>query len=178
MGNLIEIPADRLNMNVCSLWSKDWLLLSAGDFAANKYNMMTVGWGSFGVMWGKPFAMAVVRPQRFTRPLIENFQNFTLCAFPEQYKDALKFCGSKSGRDLGDKAKAAGLTACASKEVSAPSCAEAELIVECRINYQTRFDADKMDPAVMDQWYPGKDLHEIYFGEIVRIAGTEKYLAK
>lgn len=179
MNKRIEIPADKLNMNVCSLWSKDWLLLSAGDFAAKQYNMMTVGWGSFGVMWGKPFAMVVVRPQRFTRGFIEKSGCFTLCAFPEQYRAALSFCGAKSGRDFPDKAAAAGLSACASKCVSAPAYDEAELVVECSVNYRSAFDGAKMtDPGILEKWYPGKDLHAVYFGEILHISGTEKYLAR
>ena len=179
MSERIEIPADKLNMNVCGIWSRDWLLLSAGDFASKRYNMMTVGWGSFGVMWGKPFAMAVVRPQRFTRRFIEESGCFTLCAFPESCRDALRFCGAKSGRDLPDKAAAAGLSACAAQCVSAPAYDEAELVVECAVNYRSRFDGAKMtDSGILEQWYSGGDLHEVYFGEILHISGTEKYLAR
>lgn len=175
----IEIPVEKFRMDVCKLWSKDWLLLSAGDFAAKRYNMMTVGWGSFGVMWGKPMAMIVVRPQRFTRPLLEQYGNFTLAAFPESCRAALQFCGSKSGRDFPDKAAAAGLTACASQSVTAPGYEEAELIVECRINYHSRFEESAMlDASVMGKWYPDNDLHEMYFGEILRVSGTEKYVAE
>ncbi len=57
-----SIPFDRLRLPVVSLWDRQWLLLATGDFEAGEYNCMTVGWGSFGVMWGRPHAVVVVRP--------------------------------------------------------------------------------------------------------------------
>ena len=80
---LHPIPIDQLLLNVSALWSEQWLLLTAGDFRAGKFNAMTVGWGSFGVMWNKPFVQVVVRPTRYTYQFMEQYEDFTLCAFPE-----------------------------------------------------------------------------------------------
>ena len=60
--------------------------------------MMTVGWGSIGVIWRKPFVMALVRPQRHTINFMENFDTFTLAAFPHEKRSVLDFCGSKNQR--------------------------------------------------------------------------------
>jgi len=138
-----------------------------------------VGWGSIGTMWGKPFAMIVVRPQRHTIGYLEKGADFTLTAFPEAYRGALQFCGSKSGRDVPCKAVAAGLTPIVSAQVASPGYEEAELIIECKKSFKSCMKAEQfLNPDDIKNWYPAEDFHEIYFGEIVRISGTEKYLAK
>ncbi len=159
------------------LWSKEWLLLSAGDFKTGKHNAMTVGWGSFGVMWGKPFAMAVVRPQRHTIQFLEEYDTFTLTAFPEQYHAALQFCGAKSGKDVTEKTVAAGLTPCAAENIAAPAYREAELVIECRKSFRSDMKPEMfLNPDDVKNWYPASDFHRIYFGEIVQISGTDKYI--
>lgn len=179
MNKRQEIDFYHFNTKIFELWAKDWLLLSAGDYSCGKYNMMTVGWGSFGVIWRKPFVMALVRPQRYTLPFMNEFDSFTLCAFPEEYRNALNFCGSKSGRDYPDKAKEAGLNPIASHLVKAPSYEEAELVIECKKTYMSVMEEKSfIDPATAKEFYPDGDWHHIYFGEICRIEGTEKYLAK
>lgn len=179
MNDRIEIPADKFRVKACSLWSRDWLLLSAGDFAAGDFNMMTVGWGSIGTMWGRPFVMVLVRPQRYTLAFIEKHPTFTLCAFPESCRGALRFCGSESGRDHADKARAAGLTPCAAKLASAPAYAEAELVIECRKSYvSTLKQGAFLNESDVSACYPAGDFHRVYFGDILRIEGMEKYLSE
>jgi flavin reductase (DIM6/NTAB) family NADH-FMN oxidoreductase RutF len=150
------------------------MLLTSGDFAAGRFNTMTVGWGSLGVMWGRPFVQVVVRPTRYTYGFMEQYDTFTLCAFPEAYRQALQLLGTKSGRD-GDKIAEAGLTPVASTQVAAPGFAEADLIVECRKMYWQDMDpAHFLDPTI-DNHYAKKDYHRVYFGEVVAIHGTEAY---
>lgn len=176
MPELSAIAWEDFQMPVFRQWAKDWLLLCAGDFNEKKYNMMTVGWGSFGVIWGKPFAMILVRPQRFTMPILDEYPTFTLSAFPAANKDALSFCGSKSGRDYADKAAAAGLTPVASHQIGAPGFAEAELIFECKKIYGDELKAaGYIPPFTADEWYPQKDYHRVIYGEIVGIYGTGNY---
>jgi len=105
----IDIPYDKLILPVCRAWEQQWLLLTAGDFSAGAFNPMTVAWGAFGVMWSRPLAMVVVRPTRYTYRFMEQYETFTLCAFHEEHRDKLEYCGNHSGRN-GDKAKACGLT--------------------------------------------------------------------
>lgn len=178
MEKRIEIAPEHFCAEVCGLWKKP-LLLTAGDFAKKEFNMMTVGWGAAGVIWGKPFVMTLVRPQRFTLGLMEHFSSFTLCAFPESKAGALQFCGSHSGRDLPRKAEAAGLTPCPAALVAAPGYEEAELVMECRKTYESQLAEESfLNPATLHACYPDGNLHKIFFGEIVRISGAEKYLAK
>jgi len=168
------IAFEALAVRPHDFWSRTWPLLTAGDFPSGKFNTMTVGWGSLGTMWNKPFVQVVVRPTRHTHMFMERFDTFTLCALPEQYRPALQIMGSKSGRDT-DKVALTGLTPIASSVVAAPSYDEAELIVECRKIYR-----DEVKPAgfllpEIDRNYPQKDYHCIYFGEIVAMTGTDKY---
>jgi flavin reductase (DIM6/NTAB) family NADH-FMN oxidoreductase RutF len=168
------IPAAELQVTAHHLWSKQWLLLTSGDFATGDFNTMTVGWGSLGTMWNRPFAQIVVRPGRYTHEFLERFDHFTLSAFSSNYRKALALLGSKSGRD-GDKISETGLTPIASTEIGSPGFAEAELILECRKSYRQVMDpAGFLDPTI-DKNYPVKDYHTIYFGEILAVFGESDY---
>ena len=168
------IAFDQLTVRAHHLWAIQWMLLTAGDFASGKFNTMTVGWGSLGTMWGRPFAQVVVRPVRHTYQFMESHNTFTLCAFAEQYREAVQYLGTVSGRDT-DKITESGLTPIASAQVAAPAFAEAELIIECRKIYSDDMDPTRfVDPAIEDN-YPQKDYHRIYFGQILAIAGLNDY---
>jgi flavin reductase (DIM6/NTAB) family NADH-FMN oxidoreductase RutF len=168
------IPFDHFLAHPFKLWETDWLLLASGDFASGNYNCMTIGWGSVGIMWGRPFIQVVVRPHRYTYQFIERYPTFTVCAFPKSYRPALNILGTKSGRD-GDKISEAGLTTQASTIVASPSFAEAELVFECEKIFWSDFDPSHfLDPGI-DRNYPKKDYHRSYFGEIVSLRGIEKY---
>ncbi len=175
--NRLDIPLEDLLVRPVHLWHKQWLLLCAGDFAAGEFNAMTVGWGGFGEMWNKPLALIVVRPTRHTIRFTDRFESFTLCAFPEENRHALSYCGSHSGRD-GDKIKASGLTPIASRCVAAPGFDQAELILECRKSYWADLDPARfLDPATESN-YPRRDYHRMYFAEIVAAAGTPAWRRK
>jgi flavin reductase (DIM6/NTAB) family NADH-FMN oxidoreductase RutF len=150
------------------LWDIQNLLLTSGDFSRDRYNAMTVGWGSIGYIWRRPFVQVMVRPVRFTYSFIEEFDTFTLCAFPKQFNAALQLLGTKSGRD-GDKITEAGLTPVLSTKVAAPGYAEASLVIECRkIYWDDVRPQNFLDPEI-DKHYPRKDYHRFYFGEILAI---------
>ena len=171
---LKQVDPKQLTIKFADIWKKQGMLLTSGDFKNGHFNTMTVGWGSLGVMWVKPFVQVVVRPTRFTYEFTEKYDNFTLCAFPKENRKALNLLGTKSGRD-GDKIKESGLTPIGSKEVSSPGFAEANLIFECRKIYWDNFTPENfLDPKI-DKNYPQKDYHRIYFGEIIAIWGDESF---
>lgn len=171
------IPLNELTVKIHHLWAQQWLVLTAGDLVQNEFNSMTVAWGSLGVMWNKPFAQVVVRPQRYTFDFIERYPTFTLCAFPEEYRDALDLLGSRSGRDL-DKIKAAGLHPQPASQVAAPLFEEASFVLECRKIYWQDFLPDHFLVPEIARNYPKKDYHRCYFGEILAAAGTDEFLSK
>ena len=168
------ISIENFSVRPHHLWNEQWLLLTAGDFSRNRFNTMTVAWGSFGTMWHKPFAQIVVRPGRYTHQFTEEFGSFTLSGLPEEYRNALKILGTRSGRD-GDKIAEAGLTPIASSAVAAPAFDEAELIVQCRMLYRQQMDPGGFLHEDIETNYPAKDYHTIYYGEIVAVEGTQRF---
>jgi flavin reductase (DIM6/NTAB) family NADH-FMN oxidoreductase RutF len=165
---LTAIDPNQFIVKAVDIWDNPGMLLTSGDFETGHFNTMTVGWGSLGVMWSKPFVQVVVRPTRYTYGFMERYDSFTLCAFPRTNRKALSFLGSRSGRDS-DKIKEAGLTPIASTVVCAPAFAEANLIFECKKMYWDDFHPANFLKPTIEKNYPLKDYHRIYFGEIVRL---------
>ncbi len=170
----VEIHPDSLRVNPFGLWSRRWLLLAAGDWASGSFNVMTVAWGSLGVMWNRPFAQVVVRPSRHTFHFMETHPTFTLCAFPEEHREALVRLGTTSGRN-GDKLTGCGLTPMPSSKVPSPSFREADLVIECRTIYRHRFDPSEFVDPSLDEEYPKKDYHMVYYGEVVALWGIPSH---
>jgi flavin reductase (DIM6/NTAB) family NADH-FMN oxidoreductase RutF len=160
------------------LWDKTWFLLTAGELPSKaaagpvtpSFNSMTVSWGGLGFIWGKPLAIVVVRPQRYTLEFMERSGDFTLCAFPEACRGALNVLGTKSGRDI-DKIGGCGLTPIALPSVRSPGYDEADLIIACRKTYWQDLDPGHFLASYIEPQYR-KDYHRMYFGEVVAIEGT------
>ncbi len=164
--NLSLLPHDILEFRA--------MLLTSGNFTTGNFNMMTIGWGAFGTMWNKPLAMVVVRPTRFTFDFMEKYPDFTITAFPDEYRKALRILGTKSGRDM-NKLELAGLTPTAAKIVGSPTFTQAELSIECRKTYFDDLEPDHfLDKSILKN-YPARDFHRIYFGEIIYVEGIAKY---
>ncbi len=173
--NLKQINPENLSINPYKLFERQSLLLTCGDFSQNRVNCMTIGWGSTGSMWNKPYVVVVVRPSRYTFEFMENFNDFSVTAFPENQKEALKILGSRSGRDL-DKINLAGLTPIPSQLIKSPTFVEAELSIECKKVYWQDLDPSHfLDPNI-ERSYPRKDYHRVYYGEIINIMGTDQYI--
>ena len=98
--------------------------------ADDKVNTMTIGWGTVGVVWGKPVFQVLVRESRHTKQMLEANGEFTVNV-PMGSIDGkiLGYCGTKSGREM-DKAAASGLTLV--KEDGFCYYAEAELVLCCK----------------------------------------------
>lgn len=171
------IQPKNFRADIFDLWKDKWLLLTAGELDHMAFNSMTVAWGSLGIMWNKPFAQVVVRPTRHTINFIGAYDSFTLCAFGKEYRDKLKYFGTVSGKDE-NKTEKSGLKIIASETVSCPAYDEAELIIECRKIYNSRFSPSEFLENWIDGKYPEKDYHHVFFGEITRISGTDMYRKK
>ena len=159
------------------LFDRQMVLLTSGDFTNGDFNCMTIGWGLFGTMWSVPAALVVVRPSRFTYEFMERFDNFTMTAFPKEFKRDVVYLGRHSGRDE-DKLAKTKLTAIAADLVSSPTFAEAELSVECKKIYYSDYKPDHFLAPFIHKQYDGGDYHRLYYGEILQIKGTDKYQIK
>ncbi len=174
---LKKIAVENFNTNIFNLFNQGWMLLTAGDMQG-KYNPMTISWGFMGTFWFKPLVIVGVRPQRFTCEFMEDYNSFSLCAFPEELKSALSFCGANSGRQT-DKVKDSGLTVIECDKIEAPAYEEAELIIECRKVYADQLDGKSfLEKAIINECYKERDFHKLFFGEIVNIRGLDKYCQK
>ena len=160
-----KIELKDLNRNLPELLEKRWALLTVAD--GEGCNPMTVSWGGVGRLWNLPVVTVYVRPQRYTKGLMDAGDYFSLTFLPEERHDAVAFCGAKSGRDT-DKVKECGLTVL--EDEKAPYFAQGELTFICRKVYEQDMAGECfVDAAVDAKNYPGKDYHRMYVGEIVAV---------
>jgi flavin reductase (DIM6/NTAB) family NADH-FMN oxidoreductase RutF len=169
-----DIDIKEFNSDVFELLDK-WLLLTGGSFEDGECNPMTISWGLFGTIWFKNVVMIAVRPQRHTLNFIEKYDTFTLCALPEDKKEVLEFCGTKSGAQV-NKIKECGLTPIKSENIEAPGLEEAELIIQCRKLYHDEIKGKNfLDKKIISTSYPERDYHHTFIAEIIKISATQKY---
>ena len=162
---LRNIDPKQITKNPFAMIGEQWMLITAGN--GEKCNTMTASWGGVGVLWQTPVATCYVRPQRYTKQFLDAEEYFTLTFFGEEYRDALKLCGTRSGRDV-DKVKECGFTVkCAA--CGAPYFEEAGLVIVCRKRYVQDFDPAAIPDDVKEKQYPNKDYHTMYIGEIVEV---------
>ena len=149
--------------NVFKLIGKDWMLITAGT--RESFNTMTASWGGMGVLWDKKVCFAFVRPTRYTFEFLEKSEFYTFSFLEEQYRDILMYCGTKSGRDV-NKVIETNLTPIFGN--GTVFFAEARLVMECRKIYVQDITPDNFLDQTMNEYYPKKDYHRIYVGEIIR----------
>ena len=159
-----ELDIRDVKENLVKMIADDWALVSAAD--GESWNTMTISWGAVGELWGKDVVFAFIRPQRYTKEFMDKSDYFTVSFFDEKYKDALKICGTKSGRDC-DKISLAGLSAEFDGEAVYP--AEARTVIKCRkIAVQKMDNSGFLDPSIESNYKAG-DYHFIYIGEIEKV---------
>ena len=163
MNEFIVVNPYEMEGNPFQMIDKQWMLITAGNESGA--NTMTASWGGLGILWHKPVSFAFIRPTRYTYEFTEREEYYSLCFFGEEYRDALKLCGTVSGRDR-DKIAEAGLTL--RYDAEAPYFDEAETVMICR-----KIAAQDMDPAgfidtSVEKHYHN-DYHRIYTGEITKV---------
>ena len=153
--------------DIINLIDKQWMLVTAGD--ESSFNTMTASWGAVGNLWNRPVAIIFIRPERYTHEFLENGGRVSLSFFVEQYRDALKLCGSRSGRDC-DKVAEAGLTAQA-LDNGTMVFDQARLTLDCRQLFRTEMtEADFIDKSLLEKWYGAKGgMHTVYVLDIENV---------
>ena len=140
------------------------LLASRGR--QGRANAMAIGWGTIGIIWGRPIFVVLVRPSRYTYTLIEETGQFTVNVLPATMTDVASYCGTHSGRDH-DKIREEGLTEVPGERVALPTLAEAEITFECTVVHKNDVLPSELARAVREGCYSGGDFHRLYFGEIM-----------
>jgi len=138
-----------------------------------KINVMTIGWGTIGIIWGMPMFLVLVRPSRFTYSFIEETGDFTVNVPSERLREAVSFCGSVSGRDY-DKFKEKNLTPLPGKGVKSPMIAECIFHYECKVLHRNDIIPARVPENVSGEFYPQGDYHRIFFGRIISTFSDNK----
>jgi flavin reductase (DIM6/NTAB) family NADH-FMN oxidoreductase RutF len=160
---------------VMEVLSSRGLLLGTYD-AAGKPNIMTIGWGAVGPVWGKPLWVVLVRPSRYTHDGIEKAGCFTVNVPTPEMAPACDQAGTKSGRDM-DKFEALGLAVERTLVVKAPAVTQCPIIYECKVVHSNEVAPSRMARDILASAYPAGDYHSVYWGEIVA-ARAEKDAAR
>lgn len=158
-----RIELTELSVKPFHLLDKEWALLVAGKDAPNP---MTVSWGGLGTLWMRPVVTVYVRDSRHTYGLLNAHPEFTLNFMDAGAKEALNFCGTKSGRDF-DKWAETGLEQEAAQTVAVPRVAGAKLAFECRVLSTADIDPARFLEPAIEKLYAAKDYHRVYFGEVL-----------
>ncbi len=170
---------------VFELFSKQWALVTAGN--TQHFNSCTISWGSMGTLWTKPtksgsIITVYLHPSRYTCDFLKEYDSFTVSFFPQEYKEALSYMGSHSGRNE-KKSGNAGLTAIPFGD--SITYEEAELTFLCRKVYGHQLSKDDIAKDIQDyyrnnpkaypvdengQWQP----HYLFIGEILEVSDKRK----
>ena len=157
--------------NAVKMIGDDWTLITA-EKADGTINTMTASWGFMGVIWYKAVCAIVIRPQRYTLEFVEEAERLSLTFFGEEWREALKLCGTKSGRDM-DKIAESKLTVCHA-ENGVPYFEEAKTVLVCRKLYADWLKPECfLDKAVMEKSYPREDYHKFFICEIENVLEKE-----
>lgn len=161
--NIEDFGSVELNNN--AFLSDESALLTAE--ADGKVNTMTIGWGTIGNLWGKKVVTCYVRPQRYTKELLDVSNTFSISVLPKGNKDTTLFLGMKSGRDI-DKIAEAKLNV--NRDYGIPFVEEAELVYLCKKLYEAPLvDEAFQDTELRDKQYPKKDYHTMYIAEVCSV---------
>ena len=141
--------------------------LLLGSYDANrKPNLMTIGWGQIGYIWGKPIWTILVRPSRYTYQCIEHTGCFTINVPGDHLSLAAAECGSTSGRDV-NKFTVCKLTEEQGANVFAPVVAECPIVYECQVVHRNDIIPDRLADEILEGLYVDGDYHRVYFGHIL-----------
>lgn len=164
-----EIRPVDLDDNVFQIMGRDWMLITAE--AEGRLNTMTAAWGGFGVMWDSDVVYTVLRPQRYTKQLIDAADTFSLTFLPAGNTKLLGYLGSASGRNE-DKIAKSGLTV--AREDGTPYFSEGRVVIICKKLFAQELSASGfIDKEIIDSLYSDGDFHTLYVSKIIKILRAE-----
>lgn len=158
-----------------ALRSPGLLLVSACE--GGRPNVMTIGWGLIGTLWGLPTFAVFVRPSRYTHHVLERAGDFTVNLPAKGMEEVVSTCGTVSGREV-DKFRETGLKPVPSRRVRSPIIGQCIAHLECSILYRTSIDEGGVPASIKRLAYPRGDYHDVYFGEILEAYADEDYEMK
>lgn len=165
MASFREISPKDITDNPFKLIGDDWMLVTAEN--ARKTSMMTASWGGLGVMWNRPVAYIVIRPQRFTKTLIDASERLSLCFFDKEYRKELAYAGKASGRDE-DKVAHTGFHV--AHAASVPYFEESRMVLICKKLLAEAYTPESfIEKSLVSENYAAGDFHTLYILEIEKV---------
>ena len=149
-------------------------LLLASTKRSGGSNVMTIGWGTVGIIWGKPIFVVLVRPSRYTYQFIEDSKTFTVNVPAEEMREWVAVCGSLSGRDM-DKFAEYDMAFTAGQTVGAVTIDACPMVYECRVVHHNDVIPPHLSPEIEASYYGGANYHRVYFGEILGAYADASY---
>jgi len=170
MGKVLVNYKDYFDETVSRMCKDGLLLVTAG--ADGRPNVMTIGWGVLGSVWGRAMFVVLVRPSRYSYSRLEEVDEFTVNVPPRELAEAAAYCGTVSGREH-DKLEQMKLTAAPGKKVKVPIIKECVVHYECRTVGRSDIVPEMLAEPVIKDAYPKGDFHRVYFGEILAAYADE-----
>ena len=154
---------DKISYNPFKKFHEQWGVVTAGT--KEKFNSMTISWGSMGTIWGKPMITVFIRPTRYTYEFMKSNEYFTVSFFDEKYREKLSLIGNKSGRDI-DKVKETGFTPkFLDKGITYEEASETFVLKKWYFQFM---DANQIPDDVKKVYYtPGDETHYMFIGLVV-----------
>ncbi|MBQ8144758.1 MAG: flavin reductase [Butyricicoccus sp.] len=159
-----KIELSELSFDALTKTGRDLAVLAAG--VPEDFNMMTIGWATYGTLWREPVATVYVRHSRYTLEFTEKNDCFSITFLKPGHEKILgTTLGSKSGRDI-DKMHESGLTPVFVDGV--PCFEEAALTLICQKVYRGEITEDQfLDRKPFEQFYADGDMHTFYVGRVL-----------
>ena len=166
-----KVPYDyKLDETLAQL--SDTGLLLASTKRSGESNVMTIGWGTVGIVWSKPIFIVLVRPSRYTYGSIEDSGLFTVNVPTQDMSEWVSICGTKSGRDV-EKFGSYGMSISQGEAVEAVTIDACPMVYECKVVHHNDLIPANLSAEVEARSYRGSDYHRVYFGEILGAYAAE-----
>lgn len=162
-----EVKLEELEFNPFTVIGKEWMLINTKT--EDEVNTMTASWGGMGHLWNKNVVFLFIRPQRYTKKLMdEDNVKVSVSFFGSEHKKELGYLGTNSTYDVKDKIQKSGLHLI--EEDGVVSFEEATLTLEVEKLYRQTLTEDCfLNKKVDEDAYPKHDYHDVYVCEIKRV---------
>lgn len=170
MTDRIEVPLSHRFAEMLEILQDSGLLL-ASTKRSGRSNVMTIGWGTVGVIWALPIFTVLVRPSRYTYEFIEDSGEFTVNVPAPDMTAFVDFCGSHSGRDV-DKFAEYQVAVTRGRSVSSVTIDACPCVYECRVVHKNDMVPAACADKVLSGYYAAGDFHRVYHGEVLGVFAT------
>jgi flavin reductase (DIM6/NTAB) family NADH-FMN oxidoreductase RutF len=159
-----EIKLTELDLNPFTK-IEEWALLTVGS--RQDFNMLTVTGLMMGQFWLRKTLQVYIHPTRYSYPIMNESQYFTVSFLPEPKCKALEIAGRLHGNKC-DKVKETGLTPCFDQ--NGVYFKEADIVFVCRKIFHTDVDERLFDDKdIFRKYYHDTIYHRIFIGEIEKV---------